>query len=262
MNPSPSEYNKSNHIPYINDAVKNITIVTGASKGIGKAIAIEIANSETLMVCIARSDQKGLLDTVDTIRKEGYEAYPILCDVSNYSSVSEAFDEISMLKLPVQTLINNAGISMQKLFTDTSPEDWHHVINTNLGSMYNLCHHAVKDMIREQNGRIVNISSIWGNDGASMEVAYSTSKGGVNSFTKALAKELGPSNITVNAIACGVIDTSMNSFLSEEDAQDLKDSISLGRYGQPREVASFVRSILETGTYLNGQVITLDGGMY
>jgi len=240
----------------------SITIVTGASKGIGQAIATRLASPQTMIICISRTDQKGLLETVNAIQSKGGEAYPILCDVSDYKSVSEVFEEIRLLNLPVHVLINNAGISLQKLFTDTTLEDWHHVMNTNLTSMYNMCHHVVPLMIKQQEGQIINISSIWGNDGASMEVVYSASKGGVNSFTKALAKELGPSHITVNAIACGVIDTNMNQFLSESESQELQDSISLGRYGKVDEVANFVQSILDGGSYLNAQVITLDGGMY
>ncbi len=241
---------------------KYITIVTGASKGIGKAISLKLASPETLLVCISKQDQTGLMNTIETIKNSGFQAHPILCDISDYKAVSNAFEEISHLGLPLRRLINNAGISQVKLFTETSPEDWQHMINTNLTSVYNMCHHVVPDMIRNQDGQILNISSIWGNDGASMEVAYSASKGGLNAFTKALAKELGPSHIAVNALACGVIDTSMNHFLSDEEITGLKNMISFGRYGSVEEVAVFAKSLLETATYLNGQIITYDGGMF
>lgn len=240
---------------------KTLALVTGASKGIGKAIAFHLASDDYTIICISKSDNKGLLDTVASIKEKGYEAYPILCDVSNYEDVRKMYEEIKDLKLPVSVIINNAGISLVKLFQDTSPKEWHNVINTNLTSAYNMCHLGLKDMLQQKEGNIINISSIWGNDGASMEVAYSASKGGINSFTKALAKELGPSNIKVNAIACGVIDTTMNGFLNESEQEDLLASISLGRYGTTTEVASLVKSMLAT-TYLNGQIITLDGGMY
>ncbi len=241
---------------------KYITIVTGASKGIGKAIALELASPNTLLVCISKQDQLGLMDTITTIKGMGFEAYPILCDLSDYQAVSAAFQEIQELGLPLQRVINNAGVSQIKLFTDTKPEDWQYIISNNLTSVYNVCHHVVPEMIKNQEGQILNISSIWGNDGASMEVAYSASKGGLNAFTKALAKELGPSHISVNALACGLIDTSMNNFLSDEEITNLKDAISFGRSGTVQEVAIFVRSILDTATYLNGQIITYDGGMY
>jgi len=241
---------------------KTLAIVTGASKGIGRAIALTLASKDLTIICVSKSDQKGLLDTIEQIKNNGNNAYPILCDVSNYENVRQLYEEILLLQLPVSIIINNAGISQRKLFTDTTPNDWDHIINTNLTSIYNLCHLGVPQMISRKNGHIINISSIWGNDGASMEVAYSASKGGMNSFTKALAKELGPSNIRVNAIACGVIDTGMNSFLTPEESQELKDSISLGRYGQPIEVANMVKAIIEQGSYLNGQIITLDGGLY
>lgn len=241
---------------------KSIAIVTGASKGIGKAIATTLACDNYLMVCLAKSDQKGLMDTVESIKAMGYDAYPVLCDVSDYRLVKEFYEEISLLNLPISLLVNNAGVSQIKLFTDTTEEDWDYVMDTNLKSLYNMSQFAVKDMLHHHQGHIINISSIWGNDGASMEVAYSASKGGMNSFTKALAKELGPSNIKVNALACGVIDTGMNNFLTEEESNELKDSISLGRYGKTGEVADFVKSMVDSAGYLNGQVITFDGGMY
>lgn len=241
---------------------KSIIIVTGASKGIGKAIAIALASDKHVIVCVSKSDQKGLLDTTETINEMGYSSYPILCDVSLAENVRQLYEEIALLKLPLETIINNAGVSLIKLLTQTTPEEWDYIIRNNLTSTYNMCYYGVPQMIQKQSGKIINISSIWGNDGASMEVAYSASKGGINAFTKALAKELGPSNIFVNALACGVIDTGMNQFLSEEEALELKDSISLGRYGTTKEVASMVKSILEHGSYLNGQVITLDGGRY
>ncbi len=239
----------------------SLVLVTGASKGIGQAIAIRLANKDSLVVCISKSDQDGLLQTVHTIEEKGFKAYPILCDVSNYENVAKMFDEIHQLNHPISILVNNAGVSHIKLFTETSYEDWQHVINTNLTSVYNMCSFVVPEMVRNHNGHILNISSIWGNDGASMEVAYSASKGGLNSFSKALAKELGPSNIRVNALACGVIDTGMNAFLSEQEHEALSASISMSRYGTPEEVAEFAYAIIRYGLYLNGQVITYDGGM-
>ena len=142
---------------------------------------------------------------------------------------------------------------------EMSVEEWHHVIHTNLDSMFYTSRYAIPLMLHKKSGKIINISSVWGNVGASMEVAYSASKGGVNSFTKALAKELAPSHIQVNAIACGVIDTDMNRCFSKEDMEALREEIPADRIGQPAEVAQMVLSVLQTPEYLTGQIITLDG---
>ena len=140
-----------------------------------------------------------------------------------------------------------------------SYENYHHIIETNLLSTMNCSHLAIPSMIQAHSGKIINISSIWGNVGASCEVAYSASKGGINSFTKALGKELAPSNIQVNAIACGVIETQMNHCLSSEEKQALTQEIPAGRFGTPLEVAELVFQLANNHSYLNGQILTLDG---
>ena len=139
-------------------------------------------------------------------------------------------------------------------------EDWDRIIRTNLTSVFNCCKLAVPDMVSRQQGKIVNISSVWGSTGASCEAAYSASKGGVNAFTKALAKELAPSNIQVNAVACGAMDTEMNRFLSEDEMASLLDEIPSGRLGRPEEAADLVYYLALENSYLTGQVIGLDGG--
>jgi len=146
------------------------------------------------------------------------------------------------------------------LLTDMSIDDWHRIVNTNLTSVFSTCKHAVPHMVKQQSGKIINISSVWGNVGASCEVAYSACKGGMNTFTKALAKELAPSGIQVNAIACGCIDTQMNACFSEEEKQELAEEIPIGRFGTPKEVADLVLDLAQKHNYLTGQVITLDGG--
>ncbi len=147
------------------------------------------------------------------------------------------------------------------LLTDMKDEDWRRVLGTNLDSLFYTCRAAVPGMVKRHEGRIINISSVWGNVGASCEVAYSASKGGVNSFTKALAKELAPSGISVNAIACGVIDTDMNrNELSEQELSELEEEIPVGRMGSPEEVAELVLHICDAPLYFTGQVITMDGG--
>ena len=177
--------------------------------------------------------------------------------------VKMAIDTCKALNLDfggVDILINNAGISIIGLFQDLSRADWMRLMDTNVGSVYNCCHFAIPHMVHEKCGKIINISSVWGIAGASCEAAYSASKGAVNALTRALAKELAPSNIQVNAIACGVIDTDMNGFLSVEERTALEAEIPAGRFAQPEEVAEAVLQVIKMPTYLTGQVISMDGG--
>ena len=146
------------------------------------------------------------------------------------------------------------------LLTDMTYQQWREVIDINLSACFLTCRHAVPEMVRRRRGKIINISSVWGSTGASMEVAYSASKGGVNAFTRALAKELAPSNIQVNAVACGVIDTDMNRCFDEEEMRMLIQEIPADRIGRPEEAAELVKLLCTGNEYLTGQVITLDGG--
>ena len=177
-------------------------------------------------------------------------------DMGNPSDVEKLFENIQELDV----LVNNAGISYVGLLHEMSLEDWQKTMNTNLNSVFYTSRLAIPLMLQKHSGRIINISSVWGNVGASMEVAYSASKGGINSFTKALAKELAPSQIAVNAIACGVIDTDMNRCFSPEDMDSLRQEIPADRIGQASEVAQTVSMLLHAPDYLTGQVITIDGG--
>ena len=177
--------------------------------------------------------------------------------MSDNDEVRKLFDEIG----DVDILINNAAVAWIGLLTDMDERDWRRVMGTNLDSLFYTCRAVVPSMVRRQKGTIINISSVWGSVGASCEVAYSASKGGVNAFTRAMAKELAPSGISVNAIACGVIDTDMNrKELSEADLAELEDEIPKGRMGNPKEVADLVISICDAPSYLTGQIITIDGG--
>ena len=161
---------------------------------------------------------------------------------------------------PVSLLVNNAGVAGQSLFQDVTDEMWHRYFSVNVDGAFHTTQAVLPHMLREHEGCIINISSIWGNAGASMEVAYSASKGGVNSFTKALAKELAPSNITVNAISCGVIDTDMNKGFSQAEMNALIEEIPANRLGTPKEVATLVLQLIDSPKYLTGQIITIDGG--
>ena len=172
----------------------------------------------------------------------------------------EDVDALFSLIEHLDVLINNAGISYVGLLSEMSPSDWRKILSTNLDAVFYTSRLAIPLMLQKHSGKIINISSVWGNVGASMEVAYSASKGAVNSFTKALAKELAPSHIQVNAIACGIIDTDMNRCFSPEEMEALRQEIPCDRIGTPFEAAQTVRSILNAPAYLTGQIITLDGG--
>lgn len=159
-----------------------------------------------------------------------------------------------------EILVNNAGISHIGLLQDMTPMQWDDIIRTNLSSVFYTSRVIIPYFLQEKHGRIINVSSVWGSVGASTEVAYSTTKGGINAFTKALAKELAPSGIPVNAVACGMIDTSMNSFLDPEELAAVIDEIPAGRAGTPQEAAALIRQVAEAPDYMTGQIITLDGG--
>ena len=176
--------------------------------------------------------------------------------MSSNREVEKLFRHIPSLDV----LINNAGISYFGLLSEMSPESWNQVINTNLSSLFFTSRKAIPLMLQKHRGKIINISSVWGSHGASMEVAYSASKGGVNAFTKALAKELAPSGIQVNAIACGLINTEMNLRLSEAERRSLIEDIPADRMGNTAEVAEMVCSVLSMPSYATGQIFTIDGG--
>ena len=180
--------------------------------------------------------------------------------MSDYDFVEKMTEETLNTFHKIDVLINNAGISYIGLLTDMSVEDWNHIVSTNLTSVFHTCRCIVPSMVSAKSGRIINISSVWGNVGASCEVAYSACKGGINAFTKALGKELAPSHITVNAIACGVIDTDMNRCFTEEERLSLVEEIPAGRMGAPEEAAQLALSIASGPEYLNSQIIVLDGG--
>lgn len=235
-------------------------LITGATGGIGSAIALEFAklNCNLFLVCNKRIDE---LDAFADRLSSAYdvEVFTAAIDFSDTEAAKDAIDDF-IGTTNIDILINNAGISFVGLFQDMNPTQWTNLVNINLNSLYATCSAIVPIMIRNQSGRIINISSVWGNVGASCEVAYSASKGGINAFTKALAKELAMTNIPVNAIAPGYIDTPMNSHLSEEEILELCDEIPMGRAGRPEEVAKAVVKLSEMPTYLTGQIITIDGG--
>lgn len=239
---------------------KKTVVVTGASGGIGRAIALSLAEAGFQLALTAYSHHELLDETVNAARAFGVEARGYCFDVGDFAACEDAYRRICAELSEPSILINNAGISYVGLLTDMTPADWQQMISTNLTSVFNMCHLVLPGMVHRQDGRIINISSVWGNVGASCEVAYSASKGGVNAFTKALAKEVAPSHITVNAIACGAVDTKMNGHLDEDERQALIDEIPACRMARPEEVGQMVLSLLEAPEYLTGQIITMDGG--
>ncbi|SEK66657.1 3-oxoacyl-[acyl-carrier protein] reductase [Butyrivibrio sp. ob235] len=242
---------------------KGTVLITGASRGIGKAIAEAFAKEGYNLFLCCKNNIDSLTAFAESLASTcGIIAETFRCDVSDEKSVSLMFEKMNTMKTgSPQIVVNNAGIAWYGLLTDMTSDEWHDIIGTNLDSVFYICKNAVPHMLQSGEGRIINISSVWGNVGASCEVAYSASKGGVNSFTKALAKELAPSNIPVNAISCGVIDTEMNSsHLSEEELMDLASEIPADRLGKPEEVAELAVNLATAPKYMTGQVITIDGG--
>lgn len=236
-------------------------LITGASRGIGRSVAIKFASENYHVFLNCRTSVTELM-TVRTFIEKNYH---VPCDivpgdVGNSVDVTKMFENIYRTCSHLDVLVNNAGISYIGLLMDMNDEDWRQVIDTNLSSVFYCCRAAIPPMISRKSGRIINISSMWGTSGASCEAAYSASKSGVNGLTKALAKELAPSNIQVNAIACGVIDTQMNQQLSAEERRELEDAIPAGRYGTPNEIARIVWDIAHAPEYMTGQIIGADGG--
>lgn len=226
-------------------------LITGGSHGIGKALVDRLINAADFdyIGVIGRSDV-----SFDDARVHYYRG-----DVSNYDFVHSVVAEIIASTKTIDVLINNAGISTVGLFSDMRPEDWNEILNINLSSIYNTCHEVSPYMVREHNGRIINISSVWGLVGASCEVAYSTTKGAINAFTKALAKELAPSKVAVNAIAFGAVDTSMNGHLSNEEKASLEEDIPFGRMASTDEAAEFIDRIIAMPEYFTGEIVKFDG---
>lgn len=237
--------------------------ISGASRGIGRAIAIEFGRHGYQVIINCHKSESDLLVTQSLVEATDAKCYPILGDVSDYERVEKMLLEIQQHFPNIDVLVNNAGVAHYSLFTDTSPSEWQRLFQINLFSAYNLCHLIVPHMIRQHAGNIINISSIWGTQGASCEVAYSATKAGLNGFTKALAKELAPSNIRVNALICGAVDTQMNAHLESDELEAFTAEIPMGRFGTPEEIAQFALFIAsDNASYITGQLLPIDGGLF
>lgn len=235
--------------------VNKVVVVTGGARGIGAEIVKFLAKLGYKVVLNYNKSESYAQD----VKKELNNVEIFKADVSKKEEANALIDFAIKKYGKIDVLINNAGIAQTNLFTEITDEDWNNIINTNLNSAFYCSREAVKNMIHNKSGLIINISSIWGITGASCEVAYSTSKAAINGFTKALAKELGPSNIRVNAIAPGIINTEMNSYLSEDELKNIKEEIPLEKIGDPVDIAKCVKWLIEDN-YTTGQIISINGG--
>jgi 3-oxoacyl-[acyl-carrier protein] reductase len=236
--------------------MKKTVLITGGSRGIGKC-AVESFTKEGYNVAFTylNSEEKALNTAT------GCGAFAIKCDVSKSDEVNKTVNTVIEKYGKIDVLINNAGIDEFCLFTDITDEKWHKMIDTNLSGVFYTTRAVLKDMIKNQNGSIINVSSMWGEVGASCEVHYSVSKAGVIGLTKALAKEVGPSNIRVNCVTPGVIDTDMNAHLSKDDMEQLKYDTPLGKIGKCEDVCNTLLFLAsEKSSFITGQIFGVNGG--
>lgn len=238
-------------------------LITGSSRGIGEAIAKKLNKSYNLVLTYNKNKDKAL-NLLEELRKENPNVIAVKCDVKNENDVNNLFDLAEKNFSHVDILINNAGISYFGLLQDMDFSSWNDIIDTNLSSIFLTSKRAIPNMLSQKSGVIINMSSIWGNLGASLEVAYSASKGGINSFTKALSKELIPSNIRVNAISPGIVDTDMTKFdLSSDDKKALKEDLIEKRFAKSEEIANLVEFLIsDKGAYITGSIFDINGGFY
>ena len=237
--------------------MNRLALITGASGAIGGEIARSLAEEGYDLILLGNTNAAAL----DKLMRDISDAYNVKCTAYAGDVADEAFvDEVFAGTDRLDVLVNNAGISYVGLLQEMSLEDWNRVLSVNLTSAFLFSRKAARLMVKNKSGSIVNISSMWGRVGASMEVAYSASKGGINAMTMALAKELAPCNIQVNAIAPGTVDTKMNDHLSDEEKQELAQDIPAGRFASAQEIGRAVVSVISAGSSLTGQVIGIDGG--
>lgn len=240
--------------------MKKTAVITGASRGIGRAAALLFAENGYDLALCCRHNANLLQQTANQARQLGAVCLTYTGDMGDPDSCAGFFREIDNTFSSIDVLVNNAGISITGLFQNMTQEEWQRILSSNLSSVFYLSQQAVRRMLPRHQGCIVNVSSVWGSVGASCEVAYSAVKGAVNSMTRALAKELAPSHIRVNAAAFGAIDTDMNHFLDEEERRALCEEIPMGRMGTAQEAAVLLLQLCQGPDYLTGQIVTMDGG--
>ena len=234
-------------------------IVTGGSRGIGAAIVKELAQNNYNVVLNYNNSREAAEQIQNELKENGINIEIFKADVSKRDEVRELIDFTIKKYNNIDVLINNAGIDQIKLFMDTTDEDWNNIIQNNLTSVFYCSQEVLKNMIHNKKGCIINISSIWGIIGASCEVAYSASKAAIDGITRALAKEMGPSNIRVNSVAPGFVKTDMNKDIKLEEIKEIENEIPLGRISKPEEITKSIKWLIED-EYVTGQVISVNGG--
>ncbi len=239
--------------------MEKIAIVTGASRGIGREIAKSLARKGIKVIANYNNSQEKAEELKKELKEEGYEIEIFKADVSKEEECQKLVEYSIKKYNKIDILVNNAGIDKYQLITEVTKKDWEEIINTNLYSAFCMCQKVLPNMIHNKNGCIINISSIWGIVGASTEVVYSISKAGIDGLTKSLAKEVGPSNIRVNSIAPGYIETDINKDVTKEEKEEILKEIPLERTGEPKEIAKCVNWLVEDN-YTTGQIISINGG--
>ncbi len=241
---------------------QKIILITGADRGIGRAIAEALASPHRTLLLHYHHNQKMAQETRQTCLAQGADCVTYAADIRDFQEVTAMFQQIESRFHGVDVLINNAGVSVYGLAQDMKESDWAEIFDTNARGTFLCCQNAIPHMVRQQWGRIINMSSMWGQAGASCESLYAASKGAIDALTKSLAKELIYSHITVNAIAPGAVDTDMLALLSPEDQRALKEELPMGRFLRPEEIAYWVKAIVEEeGGALTGQIISPNGGL-
>lgn len=240
----------------------SIAVVTGASGGIGAEIAKRLAQDGFSVALIYNRNAEKAQKTADEITLSGGSAKTYKCDVRDSSEITSAIEAIERDFGEISVLVNNAGISEQKLLTDITDSDWENMISTNLSGAFYFCRAVLSYFVHRKSGRIINISSMWGETGGSCEVHYSAAKAGLIGLTKALAKEVAPSGITVNAVSPGVINTEMVTKLGKDTVDMLREEIPVMRLGTPEDVANAVSFLADDrASYITGQIISVNGGI-
>jgi len=234
-------------------------IVTGGSRGIGAAIVKELAKEKYNIVLNYNNSEEAAKQIQKELEEQNIKIEIFKADVSKREEVIKLVKFTLEKYKSIDVLINNAGIDQIKPFMDITDKDWNNIMQVNLNSVFYCCQEVLENMIHNKRGCIINISSIWGRIGASCEVHYSASKAAIDGLTKALAKEMGPSNIRVNSIAPGIIETEMNKDLNREDVQEIINQIPVGRIAKPEEIAKSIKWLIED-EYVTGQIISVDGG--
>lgn len=235
--------------------MNKIVLITGASRGIGREIAKSLSQKGYQII----ANYNKSLEQAQKLREENINIDIYKADVSNREEVHKMVQYIIKKYHKIDILINNAGISESKVFTDVTDQDWNNMINNNLYSAFCTTQEVLEEMIKRKEGCIINISSIWGIVGSSCETIYSITKAGIDAMTKSLAKELGPSNIRVNSIAPGIIDTDMNKIYNKKEIEDIKKEIPLEKIGKTADIAKCVNWLVED-EYTTGQIISINGG--